>query len=456
MRLVSRPLRPPRPERDAHATATFGVSRPSLVPDIRRFRLRVVDGPGRGADVRVHRRALLHRLAPAQRPRARRPHRVALPLRARASTRRASGCSDLGSRNGTIVDGVRCAEALLRGGSLLAARAASALRFELGAASRPAAALGARRASARWSGARWRCATCFALLERAAASRRHRAARGRDRHRQEQAARGHPPGERARATSPFLVVDCGAHPGEPARERAVRPREGRVHRRADAADRRLRGGPRAAPSSSTRLASCPLELQPKLLRVLESARDPAGRRQHATRPSTCASSPPPTATCAPRSTPAASASDLYFRLAVVQHPAAAAAPARPRTSRSSWSSSSAALGADAAGTRRSLRRPAFLAELAARRVAGQRARAAQPPRALRGPPGALRRARARRRPPPVTRPPRSTRASPTPRRGGARSTLSSAATWTRCSSCTAGRCRRRRRPRTSTACTSTG
>ena len=38
----------PAGERDAHATATYGVSRPSLVPDVRRFRLRVVDGPGAG------------------------------------------------------------------------------------------------------------------------------------------------------------------------------------------------------------------------------------------------------------------------------------------------------------------------------------------------------------------------------------------------------------------------
>ena len=35
-------------ERDAHATATFGVSRSSLSPDVRRLRLRVVDGPGAG------------------------------------------------------------------------------------------------------------------------------------------------------------------------------------------------------------------------------------------------------------------------------------------------------------------------------------------------------------------------------------------------------------------------
>src|SRR5262245_57251775 len=35
-------------ERDAHATATFGVSRSTLSPDVRRLRLRVVDGGGAG------------------------------------------------------------------------------------------------------------------------------------------------------------------------------------------------------------------------------------------------------------------------------------------------------------------------------------------------------------------------------------------------------------------------
>ena len=44
-------------------------------------------------------------------------------------------------------------------------------------------------------------------------------------------------------------------PGEPPRVRAVRPREGRLHRRRQAADRPLRAGRRRARSSSTRSAT---------------------------------------------------------------------------------------------------------------------------------------------------------------------------------------------------------
>ena len=53
------------------------------------------------------------------------------------------------------------------------------------------------------------------------------------------------------------------------RERAVRTREGRVHRRDRPSGSAASSSPTAARSSSTRWASCPSELQAKLLRVLE-------------------------------------------------------------------------------------------------------------------------------------------------------------------------------------------
>ena len=54
-----------------------------------------------------------------------------------------------------------------------------------------------------------------------------------------------------------------------ARERAVRQREGRLHRRARGPGGPVRGGRTAAPCSSTRWASCRPRTQAKLLRVLE-------------------------------------------------------------------------------------------------------------------------------------------------------------------------------------------
>ena len=73
----------------------------------------------------------------------------------------------------------------------------------------------------------------------------------------------------ARATGPFVKVNCAAIPDGAARERAVRPREGRVHRRGRQRKPGASSWPTAARCSSTRSASMPLEMQVKLLRVLQ-------------------------------------------------------------------------------------------------------------------------------------------------------------------------------------------
>ena len=44
-----------------------------------------------------------------------------------------------------------------------------------------------------------------------------------------------------RQHQPFVAINCSALAGEPARVRAVRPQEGRVHRRGQGQDRALRG-----------------------------------------------------------------------------------------------------------------------------------------------------------------------------------------------------------------------
>ena len=68
-------------------------------------------------------------------------------------------------------------------------------------------------------------------------------------------------------------------PARPPRERALRAREGRLHRRARPTARARSSAPTAGRSSSTRSATSPLELQAKLLRVLQERRVRAGRRR---------------------------------------------------------------------------------------------------------------------------------------------------------------------------------
>ena len=81
----------------------------------------------------------------------------------------------------------------------------------------------------------------------------------------EVAARADPRAERPRATGPFVAVNCAALGRDAARERAVRPREGRVHRRQRAPARPARAGRRRhvlprrgrrAASPSCRPSSC--------------------------------------------------------------------------------------------------------------------------------------------------------------------------------------------------------
>ena len=75
-----------------------------------------------------------------------------------------------------------------------------------------------------------------------------------------------------RRERPILEVSCATIPENAARERALRPREGRLHGRRRPRSAASSSWPRAARSSSTRSASCASTLQAKLLRFLEERR----------------------------------------------------------------------------------------------------------------------------------------------------------------------------------------
>ncbi len=119
-----------------------------------------------------------------------------------------------------------------------------------------------------------------------------------------------------RARPPLRHHQLRRHPGEPARERAVRPREGRVHRRGGQQGGQVPGGRRrhAVPRRDRRDAAQPAGEDPARASRRRSWSRSATR---ARRRSTSASWPPPTASWRRRSATARFREDLYYRLNVV-------------------------------------------------------------------------------------------------------------------------------------------
>jgi two-component system, NtrC family, response regulator GlrR len=252
-------------ERDAHATATFGVSRSSLSPDVRRLRLRVVDGAGAGRtfDSTGDKTSIgshpLNDVLLDERTVSRFHCELLVD-------EKAVWVKDLGSRNGTIVDGVTVKEAALRNGSLIQLGRVG-LRFELSGETNKLQLSDDPRFGS-LVGTSVHARMSFALMERAAASEVTVLLEGETGTGKSQAAESiHR--HSSRSEHPFLVVDCGALPPNLLESELFGHEKGAF---TGALNRRVgvfeeaRGGT----VFLDEIGEVPLELQPKLLRVLEA------------------------------------------------------------------------------------------------------------------------------------------------------------------------------------------
>ena len=184
---------------------------------------------------------------------------------------------DLDSKNGTTVDGVAVVKGMLRDGSNVQL-GRSTCRFELADEHIPIA-LSPRTHLGSLVGTSAAMRAVFALLERAAASQITVLIEGESGTGKEGAAEDiHRHG--ARREQPFLVVDCGAIPP------SLLERELFGHERGafTGADERRAGVFEAAHGGTVfldEIGELPLELQPKLLRVLEQRQvRPLGATAH--------------------------------------------------------------------------------------------------------------------------------------------------------------------------------
>jgi DNA-binding NtrC family response regulator len=173
---------------------------------------------------------------------------------------------DLGSRNGTIVDGVHVQEAFLRSGSLVRLGAA-VVRFTFVEGGNRLL-LSSRTSFGRLHGVSVPMRAAFALLEKAAASDATVLLEGETGTGKGQAAEALHHAS-ARTAGPFVVVDCGAIPATLLESELFGHERGAF----TGADARRRGAFEEAAGGTIfldEIGELPLELQPKLLRALEN------------------------------------------------------------------------------------------------------------------------------------------------------------------------------------------
>jgi transcriptional regulator with PAS, ATPase and Fis domain len=173
---------------------------------------------------------------------------------------------DLGSRNGTVVDGVRVNDAFLRSGSIIQL-AGVALRFETLASLRRLP-ISTRRSFHGIVAESVAMRTALALVERAAATDATVLLEGETGTGKGRVAEAIHKGS-ARSEGPFVVVDCGAIPQN------LLESELYGHEKSaftGASERRIGAFEEAVGGTIflDEIGELPIELQPKLLRVLES------------------------------------------------------------------------------------------------------------------------------------------------------------------------------------------
>ena len=250
---------------EPNVTQAHGAGRPSLPVTVRRFRLTVVEGPCRGqswasagatAQLGSHEANDLVLTDPTV-------SRFHCEIRLHED---AAHVHDLGSTNGTILDGVSVVDGLLRGDSRVRL-GASVVRFAF-AAEQNQVPVSEHRRFGTLTGESAALRATFASLERAAASTATVLLEGETGTGKSQAALSLHRGSVRRA-GPFVTVDCGAIPANLLESELFGHERGAF---TGAVQRRI--GSFEAASGGTlfldELGELPTELQPKLLRALEA------------------------------------------------------------------------------------------------------------------------------------------------------------------------------------------
>ncbi len=256
------------PVTPVNRTPTVGLDRPvaAVVSSVRRFRLRIVDGGEKGHVFESNGDRVqlgshpLNDLLLDERTVSRFHCEVFVDEKGNPWVK------DLGSRNGTVVDGVPIKEAALRSGSLLQLGRVS-LRFEL-SGEKNRIPVSEQKAFGSLVGTSIAARSSFALMERAAASDSTVLLEGETGTGKSQAAESiHRLS--ARRSHAFLVVDCGAIPANLLESELFGHEKGAF----TGADTRRVGVFEEARGGTVFLdevGELPMELQPKLLRVLEA------------------------------------------------------------------------------------------------------------------------------------------------------------------------------------------